>query len=585
MKHTTRLMFLMLLGFFFFSCAGIARASIDFTHFHTPAQVDSELANLALSHPSIARRVSIGSSGTNPIWALEISPNVLVDDPAKGDVVYIATHHAREWIATEMGLYLAEYLVTHYDTDPALQSCMNNLRVWIIPVANPDGYIYSATVNRNWRKNRRDNGDGSFGVDLNRNFSYQWGLDPLDVEPTSDTYRGPTSLSEPENIALRNFLDGLHNPRAFVTYHSFAEAVLVSWRYTTAPAPGAPTLNFIQQDSINRIAAIHGHTYGTSISYTSSGNIVDYLWGEMRTAAFTEELGGGDFVAPDSAIIPNCEENLPAALALIKDAGCRFVWIKDYDGDTGSEPSAVWLGSHWSHAFWTSPDITTVPEALIGGSTVSLNVRVHNDGPTMTGGTVRAYYTDPHVSLEFPNPDAILIGQTTLDLPHGDTTVTFPWTVPPGTNSAGERHWCVGVVVTHSDDRPLTTQVQRSSNIACRNFYPVEGSGEFYSVSVTNFLDVAAEYRVTVDPKSLPPGWQVIIPDPPRPRRPNRKALLLRVQSGVLEPGKTIQQSIRIIRPKGDTHTFADINVNGVLLPLVAGKRVPAGNGVTFQVR
>jgi carboxypeptidase T len=577
----------MLLGLFF-SGAGVARASIDFTHFHTPTQVDSEVANLATSHPAIARRLSIGNSlEGRPIWALEISQNVSVDDPDKGDVVYIATHHAREWIAAEMGLYLAEYLVTHYDTDAALQSCMNNLRVWIIPVANPDGYVFSAAnvANRYWRKNRRDNGDGSFGVDLNRNFTYAWGLDSADADSHSDTYRGPTGLSEPENIVLRNFLDGLHKPRAFVTYHSPAEAVLVSWRYTTVAAPGAPTLNFIQQDSINRIAAVHGTTYSTTIGYTSSGNVVDYLWGEMRTAAFTEELGGGDFVAPDSAIIPNCEENLPAALALIKDAGCRFVWIKDYVGDTGVEPSAVWLGDHWSHAFWTSPDITTVPETLVGGSTVSLNVRVHNDGPVTAGSIVRAYYTDPHVSLEFPNPDAILIGQTTIDLPNGDTTVTFSWNVPAGVNSAGERHWCVGAVVSHTNDRPLTTQVQRSSNIACRNFYPVEGSGEFYSVSVTNFLDVAAEYHVTVDPKSLPPGWQVIIPDPPPPRIRNRKALLLRVRGGVLEPGKTIQQSIRIIRPKGDPHTFADINVNGVLLPLVAGKRVPAGNGVTFQVR
>ena len=538
MKHTNRLMFLTLLGVLFLG-AGPSQAAIDFTHFHTPAQIDSELANLATSHPSIARVLSIGNSLNGlPIRVLEISPDVAVDDPAKGDVVYIATHHAREWLATEMGLYLAEYLVTHYDNDPALQACMNNLRVWIIPVANPDGYVFSAAdmANRYWRKNRRNNGDGSFGVDLNRNFSFAWGLDPLDADTNTDTYRGPTALSEPENIVLRAFLDGLHNPRAFVTYHSYAEAVLVSWRYTTAPAPGASTLNFIQQDSINRIAAIHGNTYSTSIGYTSSGNIVDYLWGEMRTAAFTEELGGGDFVAPDSAIIPNCEENLPAALALIKDAGCRFLWIKDHVADTGVEPSAVWLGTHWSHPFWTSPDITTVPETIVGGTTVTLNVRVHNDGPTMPGSIVRAYYTDPHVSLEFPNPDAILIGETTLDLPNGDTTVTFPWAVPAGVNSTGERHWCVGVVVTNKNDRPLTTQVQRSSNIACRNFYPIEGSGEFYFVSVTNFLDVDAEYHVTVDPKSLPPGWQVIIPEPRPPRRLNRKALLLHVQGGVLKP-------------------------------------------------
>jgi hypothetical protein len=60
-----------------------------------------------------------------------------VDDPAKGDVVFVGLHHAREWLAAEMPLRLAEYLLTNYGTDPGLQACMNNLQIWIIPVLNP----------------------------------------------------------------------------------------------------------------------------------------------------------------------------------------------------------------------------------------------------------------------------------------------------------------------------------------------------------------------------------------------------------------------------------------------------------------
>src|ERR1700730_19122527 len=98
-------------------------------------------------------------------------------------------------------------------------------------------------------------------------------------------------------------------------------------------------------------------------------------------AAFTPERrpssgGFGGFSPPSSQIIPNNEENLPAALALVHDAGCRTLWIKDYAGDTGAEPSAVWLGTQWSHDFWVSPDIGTVPVTLVGGSTVTLNVTV-----------------------------------------------------------------------------------------------------------------------------------------------------------------------------------------------------------------
>ena len=83
---------------------------------------------------------------------------------------------------------------------------------------------------------------------------------------------------------------------------------------------------------------------------------------------------------------------MPAAIALIKDAGGRKLWIKDHSADTGAEPAAVWLTDHWSHAFWTSPDIWTVPTELGEGDTVTLNVRVHNDsGSVMAWATVAAY--------------------------------------------------------------------------------------------------------------------------------------------------------------------------------------------------
>src|SRR2546430_8507189 len=115
------------------------RASIDFSNFHTPAQMDNELTNLATTNPSIAQIFTIGNSVEGrPIRGLKISNNVAIDDATKGDVVFISLQHAREWIAAEMALYLAEYLVTHYSTDPALQACMNNMQIWVIPVARSE---------------------------------------------------------------------------------------------------------------------------------------------------------------------------------------------------------------------------------------------------------------------------------------------------------------------------------------------------------------------------------------------------------------------------------------------------------------
>ncbi|HLA09847.1 MAG TPA: M14 family metallopeptidase [Pyrinomonadaceae bacterium] len=582
------------------STSTLGNPPIDFSNFHTPTQLDTELTNLAAAHPTIAQIFTIGTSVEGrSIRGIKISDNVATNESSEGDVVFVGLHHAREWISAEMALYLAEYLLTNYATDPALQACMNNLQIWIIPVVNPDGYAYSASTapRRCWRKNRRNNGDGTFGVDLNRNYSYQWGFgsgaEGSNIT-SEDTYRGPSPFSEPETIAVRDFVQALQNPTTLLTYHSYSELFLRPWSYTNTDPPGEPALRFLAQDSIARIAAVHGHTYAETIWYNAYGETTDYFWNQARISGFTPELRPSSaignpscpgFDPPASTIIPTLEENVPAALALIKDAGCKTLWIKDHNTDTGAEPSAVWTGTNWSHAFWVSPDIWTVPATLIEGATVTLNVRVHNDGGPMNGSKVAAYYTDPRISLEFPNPGATLIGEQTVNLPSGDTTVTFSWVVPTGTNSWGERHWCVGAIVSHPDDRPLTTQIQRSNNIGGRNFQTTEAVTQGLSVAIENFLNVPAEYIVTIDRRSLPRGWEVVVPPLRHHKKPNRKALLLGVKGNVIDPGETIIQPIRLIPPKdykpGET---TDIHVNGVLIPLVPGKRAPVGNGYTFRV-
>jgi hypothetical protein len=205
----------------------------------------------------------------------------------------------------------------------------------------------------------------------------------------------------------------------------------------------------------------------------------------------------------------------------------------------------------------------------------------------MKGSKVAAYYTDPRISLEFPNPGAVLIGEQTTNLTPGDTTVSFNWVVPKGTNSWGERHWCVGAIVSHPDDRPLTTQIQLSNNIGGRNFQTTEMlASQTLSVAIENFLEVPAEYIVNVDRKSLPRGWEVIIPPAPQRRKLNRKAQLLGVKNNVIEPGDTIVQPFRVIVPKAAKKgTVADVHISGALVPLVPGKRLPIGNGYTFRVR
>jgi hypothetical protein len=581
--------------------ATTSHAAIDFSSFHSPAQVDTILDDLVSGHPGLAALSTIGTSHEGrPIKALKISDNVATDEPDEGDVLFVALHHAREWISVEMALYLAEEILTRYSTDAQLQADVNNLEIWIVPVVNPDGFAYtwSPTGYRFWRKNRRNNLDGTHGVDLNRNWGFAWGLSSGSSGSTSnDTYRGPAAFSEPEISSLRTFANGLDNLKTMVTYHSFSELFLRPWGYTTADPPGEETVRQLALRSIARIQAVHGHTYAETIWYTASGETTDWFWGERRVSAFTPELrpgpgGVGGFDPPPSEILPNNQENLPTALALIHDAGARELWMKDYAADSGIEPSAVWTGTNWTHAFWVSPDIWTVPAVLDQGATVDLKVHIRNDtGQAQHDVRLDIYYTDPRISLEFPNPDATLISsQTSLTVPPSGKTVTVPWTVPVGTNSWGERHWCVGAIVMHEDDLPLTTEAQRSSNVAIRNFNTTTTvAGTNLIVAATNFLDVDAELKVFVD--ELPAGWEVVIPPAPGPPKGTRlaaierKGRLLDAEGPLLRPGQTIYLPVRVVPPEGArSGDQVDVNVHGGLLPLVGGERTAVGNGFTYRV-
>jgi hypothetical protein len=588
---------------------------IDFTTYHTPAQVETEINRFPTRFPTLARVVTIGHSVEGrPIRAIKISDNPDVEEPAEGDVLFVALHHAREWLSTEFALSLAEQILTRYSTDPQVKADVDNLQIWIVPVVNPDGYVYTAAAasQRYWRKNRRNNADATFGVDLNRNWGYEWGLNSGSSSDTwSDIYRGTAPFSEPEVQALRAFIDARPNLKAFVTYHTYGELFLRPWSYTTADPPGESTLLSLYERSRDAISGVHGHVYAPTIGYTSSGEATDYLWGERRIAAFTPELrpsfaaaaGLSGFSPPDATIIPTLQENLPAALALIHDAAARRVWIRDHPADTGAEPSAVWTGSGWSQPFWISPDIWTDPAELTEGTTVTLHVRVHNNtGAPINGVRVDSYWTDPRISLEFPGTATHLIGTQTVTVPPGGRVLMMPWTVPTGTNAWGERHWCVGVVLKHAQDMPLTTQAQRSSNIAIRNFGTIAATTAFTrSVAATNFLDTDAELRVVIG--SLPPGWTVRVPDLrqlqvddalrlprglERPRDPEaitRKGRLLGATGLLLRPGETVLVPVTVVPPpRAPAGTRAEIHVQGLLLPLVPGKREPQGNGYTFAV-
>lgn len=81
-------------------------------------------------------------------------------------------------------MYFVNYLVQAYGKDPKVTDYLNSLEFLIIPFVNPDGFVYTWTTDRLWRKNRHlYPGARCTGVDINRNFP----LGYKDVSPTHTT--------------------------------------------------------------------------------------------------------------------------------------------------------------------------------------------------------------------------------------------------------------------------------------------------------------------------------------------------------------------------------------------------------------
>ena len=146
-------------------------------------------------YPDLIAIQSIGKTWENrDIMLATISLNVQNAD-LKPAMLYTGTIHAREWIGNELAVSFINYLLKNHSKNPKVLKTLTKNTLYIVPCLNPDGFEFSRTHFSFWRKNRRDNGDGTFGVDLNRNFSigYQKSQDTA-----SNVYSGPKPFSEPE---------------------------------------------------------------------------------------------------------------------------------------------------------------------------------------------------------------------------------------------------------------------------------------------------------------------------------------------------------------------------------------------------
>lgn len=296
-----------------------ARPGDWFGEYHDFAAISDHLRALAALAPDRASLQAIGASvDGRPLWALRIRGRGANPTPMLID----GTQHAREWLATMATTCVADRLVRDYDRDPAIRAFVDRTDLWIVPVVNPDGYQYTWSNDRYWRKSRR----GREGVDLNRNFSVGWGGPGSSANERAETYRGASAFSEPESSALRDLVKREHIA-LHLDFHTYSQLVLYPWGYTSTPAPDQARLAAVGDRIASAIFAAHQVRYALMPAaelYPAAGTMSDWVYGEAHAKSFTIELrpqgsparGRGGFVQPPGQIRPTCDEALAATLAL-----------------------------------------------------------------------------------------------------------------------------------------------------------------------------------------------------------------------------------------------------------------------------
>lgn len=307
------------------SFAKLAGAAPYPTYFHTYASMLSQMQAVHTAYPTLTSAVvSIGQTlEGRDIWAIEVSNAPGSHNATKAEVLMMGCHHAREPMSVEATLDLLNYLTTQYGLKSEVTNIVNNQEVWIVPMVNPDGHVYCETTDQNWRKNRKNNGDGTFGVDNNRNYSYKWGLDNVGSsnQGGSDTYRGTGPNSELENQHVRDFM-AQHNFFSSISFHSYGQYVIYPWGYGyNLHTPDHLTFN-VSADSMNNS---NGYAIGTApeLLYLVNGEYCDWAYGETTQKplnyGYTMELGT-TFYPAESQVQGILDEVRPSMTYLIRSA-------------------------------------------------------------------------------------------------------------------------------------------------------------------------------------------------------------------------------------------------------------------------
>ncbi|XP_048396201.1 carboxypeptidase B2 isoform X1 [Stegostoma tigrinum] len=290
--------------------------------YHPLEEIYLWMSQITKAYPSLIQKILIGSSAEKRlIYVLKVFNGTV---SPKGALWIDCGIHAREWIAPAFCQWFLQYLV---DTkNPIINNILKSFEIYVLPVWNVDGYKYTWTTDRFWRKNlSKHNGGHCVGTDLNRNWDANWCGSGASSDPCSETYCGRYPESEPEVKAVAAFIRKRSDHiMSYISIHSYSQMVMFPYSYKLSRSKDHDELNYVAWKAVTAVRSVHGtsYSYGNSAKtiYLSSGCSDDWAYDLGIKYSFTFELrdtGTYGFLLPPSFIKPTCEEATAAVSEIL----------------------------------------------------------------------------------------------------------------------------------------------------------------------------------------------------------------------------------------------------------------------------
>ncbi|XP_073669363.1 carboxypeptidase A1-like isoform X2 [Paramisgurnus dabryanus] len=290
----------------------------NFTTYHTLDEIYSWMDTLVAAHSNVVSKVDIGKSYENrPMYVLKFSTG----GAGKPAIWIDAGIHAREWISHATAVWIANQIATDFASKRApVPKILGVMDIYMLIVANPDGYVFSHTspneLYRFWRKNRSVTSNPKCrGVDINRNWDAEFGTPGASDDPCAEDYRGPSANSEIEVKNMANFIVNNANFKSFITLHSFKQLLMYPYGYTGKDTPDKSELHSVALSAANALKSWHGTVYQVGSIFSTieqaSGASIDWAYNRGIKYSYAFELrdtGTYGFLLPADQIVSTSRE-------------------------------------------------------------------------------------------------------------------------------------------------------------------------------------------------------------------------------------------------------------------------------------